>query len=167
MRFMQEESVLIVRDRGSHKIYSWVLKGCPAPCVFCKGRVLAANQSAFGNYFGPGFRRVFVIFELLFSHSSRSWHRMYQSLTSSSMNPIIWCDSPTSGPGRCFDVGQNWQMALTPAPCKKRKERGTLVNPGPGKSWVSRCYCISRHAPYAQTTGTAKSMASMRSSMPP
>ena len=28
-------------------------------------------------------------------------------------------------------------------------------------------YCISRQAPYAQTTGTAKSMASMRSSMPP
>jgi len=28
-------------------------------------------------------------------------------------------------------------------------------------------YCISRQAPYAHTTGTAKSMASMRSSMPP
>src|SRR5271170_8453865 len=28
-------------------------------------------------------------------------------------------------------------------------------------------YCSSRHTPYAHTTGTANSMASMRSSMPP
>src|SRR6202521_784300 len=83
-------------------------------------------------------------------------------------DPPRVCDEPYAGNDVLLQGGisaRRWH-----APWRKEQHYKPVHHtstPVRGEAPSGPAYCISRHAPYAHTIGTANSMASMRSSMPP
>ncbi len=91
--------------------------GCPAPCAFCKGRVNEAVQTA-------GFFRVIRI------TSQSSMRTRPTSPITAARDVMQFASSVVSpqtfGISLCYEQSQALNGTVDPpAPCKKRKERGT------------------------------------------